>query len=208
MKKLFVALARASGEVRWQYLLRRVVGIGCISVAALTVSGCAGLLVNAPQECESETPYPGVHDRNLFKVDRRKFSETASEVFDTFGLLAPEPRCATKDEFLKEWGKPDKIITTSGTEETWIYEKHLWCGVCPVFLLPLPLVLPVCDGFDKIEFKDGAATRLHTRRNSITGLLIFFYPFAGAAAVPVKEDACRNTTKARPVAVTARQQGD
>jgi len=175
--------------------VRRILGICCVSVAALATFGCAGLLVNTPEECPSETPYPGVHDLNLFKVDRRDLSETASKAFDKVGLLASVPKCATKAEFLNEWGEPDKIINISATEETWIYEKRIWCGVCPVFLLPVPLVLPVCDGFDKVDFKNDVATRLHTRRNTVAGFIIIFYPFAGASGAPIKEEPCRNAKR-------------
>jgi hypothetical protein len=197
MKTPAVVQPMASSAGRRQFIWRRILGLSFAVVAALTLSGCVGLLVNTPEECPSETPYPGVHDLNLFKADGRNLPRPVAGVFNKLGMLLSVPNTATKAEFAKEWGEPDKIINRSATEETWIYEKHIWCGVCPVFLLPLPLVLPVCDGFDKVEFKDDVAMRLHTRRNTVGGFIIFFYPFAGAAGAPVKEEPCRNTGRSR-----------
>jgi hypothetical protein len=114
-------------------------------------SGCAGLIVNTTAECKNEIPFIGVHD-----------------IFNT--KPAPQ-RGSIKAEFLKDWGNPDEIISTSENEETWIYNRKLWCGVMPVFLLPVPLLLPVCDGFDRIEFHGNEATNLHSRHIVSSGVI-------------------------------------
>ena len=119
----------------------------CVFIVAITQSGCIGLIVNAPAECKNETPFTGVHD--IFWTTPH--SKEAS------------PKGSTKAEFLKDWGKPDEVISASENEETWIYHRKLWCGVIPVLLLPVPLILPVCDGFDRIEFQGNEAMILHTR---------------------------------------------
>jgi hypothetical protein len=93
------------------------------------------------------------------------------------------PKGSTKAEFLKDWGKPDEIISASENEETWIYNRKLWGGLIPVILLPVPLILPVCDGFDRIEFQGNEAKRLHTRHTVTGGFVI---PVAGGS-----DPACR-----------------
>jgi hypothetical protein len=149
-------------------MCRRILVLCCIFFVAITQSGCIGLIVNASAECKNETPFTGVHD--IFWTKPR--SKEAS------------PKGSTKAEFLKDWGKPDEIISTSENEETWIYNRKLWCGVIPVFLLPVPLILPVCDGFDRIEFQGNEAKRLHTRHTVMAGLVL---PYGPAGADP----ACR-----------------
>ena len=137
----------------------------CVFLAAITLSGC-GLLVLSPAECMNETPTTDTHE--LFP------SKTAKE--------------STKAEFLKDWGKPDEIVATAENEETWIYKKNRWCGVVPFFfLLPAPLVLPVCDGFDRITFQGNEATNLHTRRIVTSGFVVIMTAGTGFDGRP-----CRN----------------
>ena len=137
---------------------KAILAIVFASFLTLTLSGCVGLLIAYPDECKNETPTTSAHD--------------------LFWSKLKTPKCSTKEEFLKEWGKPAKIIVTSEKEETWIYERHLWCGVVPIYCLPVPLLLPLCDGFDWIEFQGNEAKRLHTRRILWAGgLLIPASPF-------------------------------
>ena len=97
---------------------------------------------------------------------------------------------ATKEAFLKDWGKPDEIISSSESVETWIYNRKLWCGVLPVLILPVPLILPVCDGFDRIEFKDNVATRLHTRRIVVGGGILLLTPSGPGGGASANEPVC------------------
>lgn len=139
---------------------------------AITFSGCVGLVVNIPAECNNETPFTNIHD-----IDWSKSSLMNQNV-------------STKEEFLKDWGKPDQIVTISENEETWIYKRHLWCGAVPFFVLPVPLLLPVCDGFDRIEFEGNEAKRLRTRHIVLRGVV---FPFVGSAfeGSPQTYPACR-----------------
>jgi hypothetical protein len=125
----------------------RILVLCCVFIVAITQSGCFGLIGNRPAECKNETPFTGVHDIFWTKPQSEETS----------------PKGSTKAEFLKDWGKPDEIISASENEETWIYNRKLWCGVIPVLVLPVPLILPVCDGFDRIEFQGNEAKSLHTR---------------------------------------------
>lgn len=150
----------------------RILVLCCVFIVALTQSGCIGLIVNATAECKNETPFIGVHDIFIWTPP---ISEEVS------------PKGSTKAEFLKDWGEPDEIISTSENEGTWIYNRKLWCGVIPVFLLPVPLILPVCDGFDRIEFQGNEAKRLHTRHIAMAGFVII----AGPGAATGSDPACR-----------------
>jgi hypothetical protein len=145
----------------------RILVLGCVFLAAITQSGCIGLIVASTADCKNETPITRIHD-----------------IF----LINPPAKGSTKAEFLKDWGKPDEIISTSENEETWIYNRKLWCGVIPVVLLPVPLILPVCDGFDRIEFQGNETKSLHTRHTVLGGLVIGAGP---GAAVGGADPACR-----------------
>jgi len=134
-------------------MCRRILVPCCLFFAAITQSGCVGLIVNTPEECKNAIPFTGVHD--------------------IFVWTKPSPqKVTTKAEFVKDWGKPDEIISASENEDTWIYKRKLWCGVMPVFLLPVPLLLPMCDGFDRIEFQGDEAKRLHTRHIGMAGFVL------------------------------------
>ena len=136
-----------------QQMCGRILVLGCVFLAAITQSGCIGLMVSTPAECKNAIPFTGVHD--------------------TFVWTKPSPqKVTTKAEFLKDWGNPDEIISTSENEATWIYKRKLWCGVMPVFLLPVPLLLPMCDGFDRIEFQGTEAKNLHTRHIAMAGFIM------------------------------------
>ena len=144
----------------------RMLVLGCVFLVAITQSGCVGLFVAATADCKDETPITRIHD--IFSIN-------------------PPANVSTKAEFLKDWGKPDEIISTSENGETWIYNRKLWCGVIPVVLLPVPLMLPVCDGFDRLEFQGNETKSLHTRHTVLSGFAI------GAANVGGADPACRHT---------------
>ena len=133
--------------------------IFCICFAVTALSGCCGMIVAYPGECDKETPATFFKNMSSSKQ--------------------------TKADFLKELGKPDAIETTSENRETWIYNKHLWCGAVPCWLVCAPLVLPVCDGFNKLYFQGDVAKRLHTRRTLMAGIIMV--GFAGTAE---SENAC------------------
>jgi len=163
-------------------MFKRTLVISCVSCVALTLSGCIGLILNTPGECKNETPFTGVHD--IFWKKPHPKQELI------FGLVIPEvpaPKASNKNEFLTDWGKPDEIISTSENMETWIYNRKLWCGFMPVLILPVPFILPVCDGFDRIEFKDNIAIRLHTR-SIVWGGAVGFFVGGGSGG---KDPVCR-----------------
>ena len=141
------------------------------------------MAVTSPEECKCEIPYTGIHDLNLFKYDREKVSDTAVQPLKLFGMTpAEKPKYSTKKEFLKEWGKPDSINHTADNEEIWEYKRNVWCGVTPFVFVPVPFMLPACDGFDRITFKGDESIRLHTRRSTTGGFIIMMSPAGGSSA--------------------------
>ncbi len=61
---------------------------------------------------------------------------------------------ATKDEILARQGVPDSYELFSN-ENTWVYEygtNDSWCGIMPFLIVPVPLLLPVCNEGD-VKFK-------------------------------------------------------
>jgi hypothetical protein len=154
-------------------MCKPVLAILCASFMALTLSGCFGLATYLPDECKNETP-------------------TTSARLGGGWKKAPLSSMPTKADFLRAWGKPNMITSTSENTETWIYERHLWCGVMPAFILAVPLLLPVCDGFERIEFQGDDAKRLHIRRIVESGYILLIFPIGGGADyISVKEPACR-----------------
>ncbi len=134
----------------------------CIAILASALSGCA-LFSLAPYECEqSDTP-------NLTRAMQR-------EVAGIPPVTGGQPAC-TKSDFLKSWGMPDRIEPKGRNSETWIWERRLWCGYLPVFLvIPVPLMLPVCTGYEKVEFRDDSAQTIQTRTKRWCGIIGFLFP--------------------------------
>ena len=56
----------------------------------------------------------------------------------------------------------------------------------PVLFLPVPLILPLCDGFDRIEFQGNETKSLHTRHTVLAGLVL-----APGSATGGTDPACR-----------------
>ena len=166
-KKVSIGITLCLLTARSQQMCGRILVLGCVFLVAMTLSGCIGLIVASTADCENETPITGIHD-----------------IF----LINSPAKGSTKAEFLKDWGKPDEIISTSENEETWIYKRKLWCGAIPVFMLPVPLLLPMCDGFDRIEFQGNETKSLHTRHTVLAGLVIG----AGGGAAGGADPACRH----------------
>jgi hypothetical protein len=136
---------------------RRILIFCCVLIVLLTQSGCIGMVVLSPEECKNETPRTDIND---FFADS---TPTPPSQISPYFLLKTPKLSPTKTDFLKDWGKPDIISTFPDNKETWIYKRNLWCGVIPALILPIPLILPLCDGFDRIEFIGNEATRLNAR---------------------------------------------
>jgi hypothetical protein len=149
------------------------------------------MAVTSPAECKCEIPYTGIHDRNFYKYDREKVSDTGAQLLKLYGMTPVEkPKYSTKEEFLKEWGKPDSIINNEANLEVWEYKRNIWCGVTLFVFIPVPFMLPVCDGFDKVSFKGNESVNLYTRRGTTGGFFIVMSP-AGGSSGSGSDPACK-----------------
>ena len=80
------------------------------------------------------------------------------------------------------YGKPT-TVSTNGIEEVWTYQfGHIWAGVMPVVVVPIPLAVPV--GGDKIVFvlrDNHIVSATQSRQQTIGGAVGFgFGPCGGA----------------------------
>ena len=71
----------------------------------------------------------------------------------------------TKEDVTKARGEPDEVKTYENDEE-WIYENSLWCGS---LISIYPLMLPICDGYDRIYFINGTAKHIYFNETKTTG---------------------------------------
>jgi hypothetical protein len=157
-------------------MYRRILTLCCVIIVVITQSGCIGLIVQTPKECKREEPSIEEHDSSGVPP----------------GLNPANPTPSTKDEVREVWGKPDEIITVSEDEETWVYSKTLWCGVWPIIILPIPFVLPVCNGFERIGFRGNEAISIHSRQIDYSVELGFLIPVPSAGAAMAGGSKIRN----------------
>ena len=71
----------------------------------------------------------------------------------------------TKEDVIKARGEPDEVKSYENEEE-WTYENSLWCGS---LISVYPLMLPVCDGYDRIYFRDGTAKHIYFTETKTSG---------------------------------------
>jgi hypothetical protein len=96
----------------------------CVVFLTSTLSGC-GLFFAYPVECKNELPSTSARDVLFWDPKYR-------------------PQRSTKEEFLKEWGKPVKILAPSENKETWVYERSLWCGFGPIIFFRSDTFIAPC----------------------------------------------------------------
>jgi hypothetical protein len=143
---------------------------------ATSCAGCAGFAINLPQTHEIKNPVP-FREKQIFG-DKDDFDRWACQ--PDFWSSTP----LTKSDFLQAWGAPrEKVIAPKG--ETWIYaESNRWCGLWLVVILPVPLVLPVCDTYDKVSFEGELAVSSVSHRIPWFGMgAVFIPPIAAGAAM-------------------------
>ncbi|MCJ7557463.1 MAG: hypothetical protein MUP90_11220 [Gammaproteobacteria bacterium] len=140
------------------------VGPGIIISIAFVhlLAGCIGGGVVKPLECQSSYPLDDyVYTRESFGPTKY-FHETSP---------ASNPR--SKEDFRREFGEPNEIVTIDTTREMWVYNRSAFCGIVPIYIIPIPLGLPVCDEFDHITFENELAVSIHFRRMETAGAFIF-----------------------------------
>lgn len=140
-----------------------------LAMLAIACTGCVGVMFDGTKAETIEMPLP------------LKYTGWGPEDTERWACQPdPERALQTKSDFLASWGEPQSK-EVSAEEETWIYaESGRWCGIWIAFIVPLPAMLPVCETYDKITFKNDLAVRANSRRfvRSAIGIV-------GAAASPV-----------------------
>jgi hypothetical protein len=138
-------------------LMNRGIGLLTASLTVLMLSGCLGGAVKYPIECISDYPLK----------DYIYTKDTWGPLnIDSSRDINPSSNPLTKADFLRDWGEPNEIVTISAEKEMWVYNKSAFCGVVPIYMIPIPLVLPVCNEFDHITFENDQAVHIHFRKIS------------------------------------------
>jgi hypothetical protein len=110
-------------------------------------------------------------------VSPTECSPTEAKVFEWEATGTTEEnyvldRKPSKQDFLSGRGHPDEIITVNSVEEVWVYKRSIWCGFVVAYIIPVPLVLPVCDGVDRITFEGETVKQIQRTGQNATGLMV------------------------------------
>jgi len=133
-------------------LVRRLIQIICCSLLVALLSGCIGLFVSHSEECTFQPP------------TLKKYDSSREPVIEEWH----------KELFISEWGMPNEFLTSDKSEEVWVYKRRQWCGIEPVIILPIPLMLPLCTGYDQITFQGDKAISRQARVIIEDGLFFVF----------------------------------
>ncbi|HEY5761619.1 MAG TPA: hypothetical protein VIS73_00280 [Rhodocyclaceae bacterium] len=156
--------------------------------AAASCAGCVGVSLDMPRTAELSHPAPLVAAGAMPTAYKSRWACQSPE--GVFPPLGP-------GDFLSAWGEPASRRTTAGGE-IWTYaERGRWCGAWIFAIVPLPLLLPICDTYDEVTFEDGRAVRARSRRFHLTGIGVGFAPQAFFFPVPYRVRA-GTTAEANP----------
>lgn len=134
--------------------------IGSIALVHL-LTGCVGGAAFKPLECKSSYP-----------LDDYVYTRESFGPIEYFHDTSPASNPRTKEDFRREFGEPDEIATIDATSEMWVYNRSAFCGIVPMWVIPVPLGLPVCDEFDHITFENDLAVSIHFRRVDTAGVIV------------------------------------
>jgi len=132
--------------------VRRLIQIISCSLLVLTLSGCIGLFVSFSKECTFQPP------------TLKKYGASQEIIIEEWD----------KAVFIREWGMPNKVTTSDRNQEVWEYKRRQWCGIEPVIILPIPLMLPLCTGYDQITFQGEKAISRQARVIIEDGIIFVF----------------------------------
>ena len=138
-----------------------------ILAVSLLTQGCIGV---------------GLFGRKTETLDSPRIAGTGIEnVFDYHGFEHGS-RIITVDQLRTDWGDPLSITpaSTGCQEELWTYEfGRIWCGIAPLLVVPVPLVVPV--GRQKVVFflKDGQAIKAEVTNSGSSGFAFFLLTAEG-----------------------------
>jgi hypothetical protein len=95
----------------------------------------------------------GMHHRMEQKTELCKINCKFENSIITSSYYVDDKDKPNQKRLLEEWGKPSEV-KVNGNVETWHYYKNRWVGITPIFIIPIPLMLPVRDDEVEIIFKD------------------------------------------------------
>ena len=125
------------------------------------LAGCVGGAAFKPLECKSSYP-----------LDDYIYTSGSFGPPENFYEQSPASNPRNKEDFRREFGEPDEIATIDATSEMWVYNRSAFCGIVPMWIIPVPLGLPVCDEFDHITFENDLAVSIHFRRVDTAGVIV------------------------------------
>lgn len=135
-----------------------------VGIMSLACTGCIGVGFDRTTTVSIEKPVPLGHP------------SWPADGFERWACQADQEQTyRTKSDFIESWGEPHSI-EVSNDKETWNYqESGRWCGLwLGLLIVPVPLVLPVCETYDKITFENNLAVRSTSRRfvETATGIML------------------------------------
>ena len=128
-----------------------------MTMLVISTAGCAGISIHHTETVSVQNPVPLSSSTFFFSEDKGANRWACEAVYGSTEAL-------TKKEFISAWGEPqEKQITSKG--ETWIYsESNRWCGLVVYVIVPIPLMLPICETYDKVYFEHGVAVSSDSHR--------------------------------------------
>ena len=151
--------------------MRSAMGVVAAIAFMHCLSGCIGGAAVKPLECQSSYPLED------YVYTKESFGPTKY-----FPDISPASNPRDKEDFRREFGEPDEIATIDATREMWVYNRSAFCGIVPMWVIPVPLGLPVCDEFDHITFDNDLAVAIHFRRMDAAGAFILLPAGGGGGA--------------------------
>ena len=168
----FSSISEALGPPRLTAIVSRMrtFRLVAVLVACLLSQGCVGVLVCSKASTTIKRPFINPTGPDV---------ECVSEGFGGNEY--------TGSWLKSNWGTPKSVKAVSGSnEELWTYQfkRQCWCGVIPMVIIPIPLVVPT--GTEKAVFllRDGRVVSAKRakwwRGGAMAGLVGPEGPFAGA----------------------------
>lgn len=173
-------------------VLRTSLRLAPVVIAACACTGCIGLAVDKPWNETFDNPSP----RRANAIASFSNPPRTERWLCRSQSDAVRPP-STRENFRQVWGEPKEKRPTANGEE-WIYrEDGRWCGVWVSFIVPVPLMAPVCSTHDYVEFSGDAAVRAASRRRDIAFVGIVIYP-TWVLPIPIPYATFPSATKVGP----------
>jgi len=123
----------------------------------VTMSGCAGVIVSSPSTTNYKNPTLSHYLENT-DSDHTRTVEHSDEAVSY-----------DMNQVKKYWGEPSNSKHNS-EYDIWLYKHpNEWCGVVPFLVIPIPLVLPVCEHSYEVKFKNNLVESIKEKYPTVWG---------------------------------------